>query len=100
MGHLPRALWRATGAVDAVSTEICSSPSSSDHRDESQVATLAALIIVGYSLQTSLNAEEGLYWFHLMRAVRQCAERGARLMAATVGKELAQVVLLLRLDRD
>lgn len=24
-----------------------------------------------FSLQTSLNAEEGLYWYHLMRAVRQ-----------------------------
>ncbi|OXC69956.1 hypothetical protein AYX13_01298 [Cryptococcus neoformans] len=26
---------------------------------------------VAFSLQTSLNAEEGLYWYHLMRAVRQ-----------------------------
>ncbi|WVQ73350.1 hypothetical protein IAR50_002918 [Cryptococcus sp. DSM 104548] len=26
---------------------------------------------IAFSLQTSLNAEEGLYWYHLMRAVRQ-----------------------------
>ena len=30
-----------------------------------------ANMIVGLWLQVSLNAEEGLYWFHLMRAVRQ-----------------------------
>ncbi|KAK8847382.1 hypothetical protein IAR55_005240 [Kwoniella newhampshirensis] len=28
------------------------------------------VMIVAYSFQQSLNAEEGLYWFHLMRAVR------------------------------
>lgn len=28
-------------------------------------------VVVGLWLQVALNAEEGLYWFHLMRAVRR-----------------------------
>jgi hypothetical protein len=27
--------------------------------------------LVAFTLQVSLNAEEGLYWYHLMRAVRK-----------------------------
>ncbi|KGB79172.2 hypothetical protein CNBG_5010 [Cryptococcus deuterogattii R265] len=32
---------------------------------------LTIIFNIAFSLQTSLNAEEGLYWYHLMRAVRQ-----------------------------
>ncbi|OCF37284.1 hypothetical protein I316_01193 [Kwoniella heveanensis BCC8398] len=32
---------------------------------------LMIIFNVAFSIQASLNAEEGLYWYHLMRAVRQ-----------------------------
>nr|KIR44587.1 hypothetical protein I312_06217 [Cryptococcus bacillisporus CA1280] len=32
---------------------------------------LIIIFNIAFSLQTSLNAEEGFYWYHLMRAVRQ-----------------------------
>lgn len=35
------------------------------------ISSLVAHPVVSYSLQVALNAEEGLYWYHLMRAVRQ-----------------------------
>lgn len=42
-------------------------PSPYDHYN----APLTVLLGVCYTLQASLNAEEGLYWYHLMRAVRR-----------------------------
>lgn len=39
--------------------------------------TVRCSLSVGYSLQSSLNAEEGLYWFHLMRAVKQVSRAAA-----------------------
>ncbi|WVQ98039.1 hypothetical protein IAU59_005161 [Kwoniella sp. CBS 9459] len=35
-------------------------------------------VCLSYSLQVSLNAEEGLYWWHLMRAVRLPKSRGTK----------------------